>query len=334
MTTGKFSATEWKQVINAPQLVYHFLVATDRAAFFTKRTEAKALYEFLSGYRSDSVLVKAVIGDQKDADDEVKASGEETLKMLENVGLLLEARTDPAEGDAIRDLLMKAGETIAEAATEHLLKTSDRVSDAEKKSLEALGVALKATAADKHRRQAAAGAAQAQKQAEEQLKAQREAEALKQAEEARKKAEAEAKEMAAEAQKKAEEARKKAEETRKKAEEARKKAEAEAKKAEEAQEKAEAKKEKEAEALKREAEAMKREAEKLEAEAESIEAAAKEGEKEAEEIYVVKKGDTLSGIALEVYGNAGRWREIFEANRDRIKKANLIRPGWKLRIPR
>ena len=48
---------------------------------------------------------------------------------------------------------------------------------------------------------------------------------------------------------------------------------------------------------------------------------------------MVKRGDTLSGIAKEMYGKAGRWPDIFEANRDRIKEANLIRRGWKLRIP-
>ena len=61
--------------------------------------------------------------------------------------------------------------------------------------------------------------------------------------------------------------------------------------------------------------------------------AAPAAEKGAETIYVVKRGDTLSGIAKSVYGNAGRWREIFEANKDIIENPNLIRPGWKLRIP-
>jgi nucleoid-associated protein YgaU len=50
-------------------------------------------------------------------------------------------------------------------------------------------------------------------------------------------------------------------------------------------------------------------------------------------IYVVQRGDNLSKIAQEVYGKASRWREIYEANKDRIENPNLIRPGWKLRIP-
>jgi nucleoid-associated protein YgaU len=49
--------------------------------------------------------------------------------------------------------------------------------------------------------------------------------------------------------------------------------------------------------------------------------------------YVVKSGDTLSKIAKEVYGDANRWREIFEANKDQIENPNLIRPGWELSIP-
>ena len=60
-----------------------------------------------------------------------------------------------------------------------------------------------------------------------------------------------------------------------------------------------------------------------------------EAEEKAAEprIYVVQRGDSLSKIAKEVYGNAGRWKEIFEANRDQIKDPNLIRPGQELRIP-
>ena len=49
--------------------------------------------------------------------------------------------------------------------------------------------------------------------------------------------------------------------------------------------------------------------------------------------YVVKEGDTRSGMAKERYGKDGRRPDIHEANRDRVKKAKLIRPGWKLRIP-
>jgi nucleoid-associated protein YgaU len=49
--------------------------------------------------------------------------------------------------------------------------------------------------------------------------------------------------------------------------------------------------------------------------------------------YEVQKGDSLSKIAKHFYGNAGEWRRIFEANKDRIKDPDLIQPGWKLTIP-
>jgi nucleoid-associated protein YgaU len=50
-------------------------------------------------------------------------------------------------------------------------------------------------------------------------------------------------------------------------------------------------------------------------------------------LYVVKAGDSLSKIAKEVLGDARRWPEIFEANKDQIKDPNLIRVGQELKIP-
>ena len=50
-----------------------------------------------------------------------------------------------------------------------------------------------------------------------------------------------------------------------------------------------------------------------------------------EEIYEVKKGDSLSKIATK-YPNM-TWQKIFEANKDILKDPNLIYPGQKLRIP-
>jgi len=49
--------------------------------------------------------------------------------------------------------------------------------------------------------------------------------------------------------------------------------------------------------------------------------------------YTVVSGDTLSKIAKHFYGNANRWREIFEANRDQISNPDLIRPGQVFTIP-
>jgi len=52
------------------------------------------------------------------------------------------------------------------------------------------------------------------------------------------------------------------------------------------------------------------------------------------EYYTVQPGDSLSKIAKEYYGNAMKYPEIFEANREVIKDPDLIYPGQKLRIPK
>jgi len=49
--------------------------------------------------------------------------------------------------------------------------------------------------------------------------------------------------------------------------------------------------------------------------------------------YVVTTGDSLSAIALKVYGDASRWTEIWEANKDKVQDPNLISVGQELRIP-
>jgi nucleoid-associated protein YgaU len=54
----------------------------------------------------------------------------------------------------------------------------------------------------------------------------------------------------------------------------------------------------------------------------------------ADEIYVVKAGDSLSKIAKQKYGDANVWKKIFEANKDVIKDANKIFPGQKLKLPK
>jgi nucleoid-associated protein YgaU len=54
------------------------------------------------------------------------------------------------------------------------------------------------------------------------------------------------------------------------------------------------------------------------------------------ETYVVKKGDCLWSIAKKkkIYNDAFLWPVIYEANKGKIKKSNLIYPGQKLKIPR
>jgi nucleoid-associated protein YgaU len=49
--------------------------------------------------------------------------------------------------------------------------------------------------------------------------------------------------------------------------------------------------------------------------------------------HVVAKGDTLSKIAEEVYGDKMLYTKIFEANRNILTDPNKIKPGQKLLIP-
>ena len=53
----------------------------------------------------------------------------------------------------------------------------------------------------------------------------------------------------------------------------------------------------------------------------------------ATKIYEVKPGDSLSKIAKQEYGDANKWPQIFEANKDILKDPNKIYPGQKLKIP-
>ena len=49
--------------------------------------------------------------------------------------------------------------------------------------------------------------------------------------------------------------------------------------------------------------------------------------------YTVQKGDNLSKIAKEFYGNANKYQQIFEANKPMLKDPDKIYPGQVLRIP-
>jgi hypothetical protein len=53
----------------------------------------------------------------------------------------------------------------------------------------------------------------------------------------------------------------------------------------------------------------------------------------ANETYTVQSGDSLWNIAKNFYGNGSKYTVIFDANRDKIKSANLIYPGQVLTIP-
>ena len=56
-----------------------------------------------------------------------------------------------------------------------------------------------------------------------------------------------------------------------------------------------------------------------------------EGQAQAQQMYTVKSGDSLSKIAKHYPGMT--WQKIFEANKDKIKDPNLIFPGQELVIP-
>ncbi len=60
-------------------------------------------------------------------------------------------------------------------------------------------------------------------------------------------------------------------------------------------------------------------------------AAAAGGAKET--FYDIQRGDSLSLIAKRYYGDANKWPQIFEANREIIKDPDLIYPGQKIVIP-
>ena len=46
--------------------------------------------------------------------------------------------------------------------------------------------------------------------------------------------------------------------------------------------------------------------------------------------YIVAKGDSLSKIGKKF---GVQWKEIYEANKERVKDPDHIEPGWKLKIP-
>ena len=49
--------------------------------------------------------------------------------------------------------------------------------------------------------------------------------------------------------------------------------------------------------------------------------------------YIVKSGDSLSKIAKQFYGDAGKWKTIHAANSAKIPNPDLIHPGLELTIP-
>lgn len=50
-------------------------------------------------------------------------------------------------------------------------------------------------------------------------------------------------------------------------------------------------------------------------------------------LHQVEKGETLSSISKYYYGTPNGWRDIYEANKDKMVNKNRIRPGAVLVIP-
>jgi nucleoid-associated protein YgaU len=57
------------------------------------------------------------------------------------------------------------------------------------------------------------------------------------------------------------------------------------------------------------------------------------GPASAPRTYTVQKGDTLSKISKEHYGDANKYMKIFEANKDKLKDPDKIQVGQVLVIP-
>ncbi len=51
------------------------------------------------------------------------------------------------------------------------------------------------------------------------------------------------------------------------------------------------------------------------------------------QFHTVVRGDTLSAIAKQFYGNANKYLAIFEANKPMLTHPDKIYPGQVLRIP-
>jgi len=59
-----------------------------------------------------------------------------------------------------------------------------------------------------------------------------------------------------------------------------------------------------------------------------------EDEKTTESVtHTVERGETLSGISRQYYGTVGRWRDILEANEDKLPSPEGLRAGMSLVIP-
>ena len=54
----------------------------------------------------------------------------------------------------------------------------------------------------------------------------------------------------------------------------------------------------------------------------------------AAQVHVVQAGENLGAISTRYYGTPSRWKDIFNANRDKVPDANNVRVGTRLDIPK
>lgn len=62
--------------------------------------------------------------------------------------------------------------------------------------------------------------------------------------------------------------------------------------------------------------------------------ASKEPIKKSYDTYVIKKGDTLWGLAVKAYGDGRKYTKIYNANKGTIKDPSKLTIGWVIKIPK
>ncbi|MFK7800727.1 MAG: hypothetical protein AB8G95_03755, partial [Anaerolineae bacterium] len=164
-TKASFNANQWEMLKNAPYLVQAAInKAEGRMGLMEVRRESKALKTYLSEYKGSNALIKAVIAESETVPDlSSHKTAESVADVLGDIADAVDSKTDEDEYDEFMDFLLGAGNAIADASSEGLLKRGDTISDEEEEALHLIAAALKATEADKHAR--ATKAAQAQRAA-------------------------------------------------------------------------------------------------------------------------------------------------------------------------
>lgn len=76
------------------------------------------------------------------------------------------------------------------------------------------------------------------------------------------------------------------------------------------------------------------ESDRLKARLEALEKKLQPGPREFRaKVYEVQNGDTLQSVAAKIWGDPGRWADLYNANADRILRGGDIRAGQRLMVP-